>query len=93
VENRIPIPHDVKSLPSRPVKSVRNLSIDLFIPTITDELLLREEFQVLIGRDLLKYDDNLKWMKPHISTCIPHKYDDLVKQKSNVVNSCKNFFT
>lgn len=64
------------------------------LPTIENEDLLRKEFKILIARDLMKYREELQWMKPFVASHIPHQYDDLVTKKSEIVSQhyFKGFF-
>ena len=81
VKNRIPIPEDLK------FETTNNTipSIDSFFPTKQDQQSLREEFKVLMARDLTKNLPELEWMKEYFPKYISHKYDNLVTQKSEVV--------
>ena len=61
---------------------MRELSLEEFIPNATDEIQLRKELKILIGRVLCKYCPELKWMETLTPKYINHEYDDVVTQKS-----------
>ena len=88
MENRIPTPIDLLMEPPKDI-STTGVTYDHIIPNIHDDIKLRNEFKTLIGRDLLKYCENLKWMNPFILKYLPHMYDKEIQIKSNVVRNLR----
>lgn len=59
--------------------------VSLYFPTEDDYVKLKNEFKILMARDLIQNEESLKWMEEFVPKYISHQYDDLVKTKSHVV--------
>ena len=57
-----------------------------FLPNQNDDCLLRSEIKVLVGRDLINYIDDLKWMDDFVPSMISHKNDEEVIKQSEIVS-------
>ena len=86
MRNRIPIPVDLifSCKPHQPSEKFRPRE---FFPSKEDDASLRQEFKILVARDLMKYYEDMKWMKNFAPKYISHKYDEEVLRKSEII--CK----
>ena len=67
VQNRVPSPPELEGITRPPLKSKEDIDLNNYIPNDDEEHNLKNEFKVLLLRDLVKYDETLKWME----SCLP----------------------
>ena len=79
--NAMHLPDDV------PISSLKSKSCSDFIPSIEDNLKLRENWVVLVGHTVAEYVPSLRWFKDHLPSSIPHIYNHLTSQKSEIVST------
>ena len=63
VLNRVSSPGELCSVKAPFIEKKTNTNIDVFIPTKEDDISLRNDFKMLVSRDLVKYVDEVCWMK------------------------------
>eukprot|EP00794_Sanderia_malayensis_P013248 gene13248-biopygen10567 len=56
-----------------------------FVPSVDDNLKLRQDFRNIVGNILIKYIKELDWMRKYVPTHIAHEYSKFTKKKSSVV--------
>ena len=85
VSNRIKIPDELIGVKA-PKTDVLDVPITNFLPSKMDAISLREEVKILVWRELIKYFEELIWMKKFVISHIPHEYKNETKKKSEVVS-------
>ena len=85
VSNRIKIPDELIGVKA-PKTGVLEIPITNFLPSEMDEFSLQEEVKILVSRELIKYFEELAWMKKFVISHIPHEYKNETKKKSEVVS-------
>ena len=86
VSNRIKIPDELIGVKA-PKTDVLEIPISNFLPSEMDEFSLREQVKILVSRELIiKYFEELAWMKKFVISHIPHEYKNETKKKSEVVS-------
>lgn len=74
------------------IGDVKNLDIQDFLPSVEDSHKLRQNYSILLGRELV---NNLPFFKTNFKDCItphiPHTYSFQMNQKSTTVSS-KQFY-
>ena len=84
VSNRIKIPDELTGVKA-PKTDVLEIPISNFLPSEMDEFSLREQVKILVSRELIKYFEELAWMKNFVISHFPHEYKNETKKKSEVV--------
>eukprot|EP00112_Aurelia_sp_Birch-Aquarium-sp1_P016473 Seg3738.2 transcript_id=Seg3738.2/GoldUCD/mRNA.D3Y31 product="hypothetical protein" protein_id=Seg3738.2/GoldUCD/D3Y31 len=57
-----------------------------FLPSLQDNQLLQREFKNIVGNVLIKYVEDLSWMRKYIPENIAHDYTSFTRKKSEVVS-------
>ena len=86
VKNRVEIPEELLSTKAPSIKQKSDIDTKLFIPTEQDDMSLRNDFKMLVSRDLVRYIHDLSWMKKHLPMQILHKHIEEMKKESEIVS-------
>ena len=70
------------------VPDISEISLESFLPSPSDERILKENFSVLIGRVLIKHVPFFKEFGSGLEKHIMHEYSVEMARKSEVVCSC-----
>ena len=87
MSNRIIIPDKLIGVKAAEIGNVLDIPLAHFLPSELDEVLFRKEAKILVSRELVKYFEELSWMKKLVVYHIPHKHSDEAKEKSEVVSA------
>jgi len=85
VVNRIPIPQETIGVKTKKYKNVNEIPITYFLPTAQEETTLKEEMKILLLREIVKYFDELSFMKKYVNNHIKHQYSELTTKISEVI--------
>ena len=86
VKNRIETPPDLIGIPQNEI-NVKDINLEEILPNKVDEAHLKEEITILVARDLVRYVEDLVWMKKYVNYHIKHEYSDKTSQISDIVSS------
>jgi len=85
VQNRIQAPPELTLKQTPRIFDITEISLSNFLPNSLDEECIQKEIKYLMAKDLCRYCPELKWMDSLLEKHIPHPYDQITSQKSNVV--------
>lgn len=86
VKNKVPTPMHLEGVKNKPLANASDIDLTQYFPNKDDERKLAHELSILVTKDLLKYKENIKWMKKYIPSKVAHEYEEFTKQKSEVVS-------
>ena len=65
---------------------VFDIPLTHFLPSELDEVSFRKEVKILVSRELVKYFEELPWIKKLVVYHTPHEHSDEAKEKPEVVS-------
>ncbi len=71
---------------NKPSMDLQTCPLSTFLPSHEDNLKLRSEWAILIGRVITTLLPHFQKYKKYIPDHIPHQYSDEMKKKSEVVS-------
>lgn len=69
----------------KPSSLIKDVDMSKFVPTVTDNRLLKQEWVILIGKIISQNSPALGWFASHLPKEVPHRHIEEMKQKSQVV--------
>ncbi|XP_069107278.1 uncharacterized protein [Argopecten irradians] len=66
------------------LKNIEKVTWKNFVPSTEEDQLYKQSLKVLLGRIMAKYVSKFQWMKSILPTHIPHTFDDVMSQRSDV---------
>lgn len=70
----------------RPICKLEDFKLQEMLPSVEDNLVLRNHWSILVGRILVRYIPNMAFMESHLPSVIEHPYMTQMKTKSKVVS-------